>query len=135
MQRISSKLEFPGEPIGNGGFHGQLMPIQTMKIIVTQYSFVESFRACGRDSHFTNSALYALFEYLERIEEDTDTELELDPVALCCEWAEYSNPAAAAAAFGYREGVDSKDETPLEWLQNRTDVIQFWENGVIIRNF
>ena len=112
-----------------------MMPIQTMKIIVTQYSFVESFRACGRDSHFTHAALYALFEYLERIEEDTDTELELDPVALCCDWSEYSNPAAAAAAFGYRDGVDSKDESPLEWLQNRTDVVQFWENGVIIRNF
>jgi hypothetical protein len=29
----SSKLwlEFPGEPIGNGGFHGQLMPLQIMK--------------------------------------------------------------------------------------------------------
>ena len=28
----SSKLEFPGEPIGNGRFHGQLMPIQIMKV-------------------------------------------------------------------------------------------------------
>lgn len=28
---ILSKLEFPGEPIGNGRFHGQLMPQQIME--------------------------------------------------------------------------------------------------------
>jgi hypothetical protein len=106
-----------------------------MKTIVTQYSFVEAFRQCGRDSHFTNTALYALFEHLERVEEDTDTELTLDPIALCCEWAEYSTALHAAKAFGFLDGVDSKDEFPIEWLMNRTDVVQVWENGVIIRNF
>jgi len=106
-----------------------------MKIIVTQYSFVESFRQCGRDSHFTSHALRALFEHLERVEEDTDTELELDPIALCCEWAEYSTALHAAKAFGYLDGVDSKDETPIEWLSYRTDCVRVWENGVLIRQF
>ena len=106
-----------------------------MKTIVTQYSFIEAFRACGREKQFSNSALYALFEYLERVEEDTDTELELDPVGLCCDWSEYPTALDAAKDYGYREGVDSKDESPLEWLQNRTDVIQFWENGVIVLKF
>jgi hypothetical protein len=106
-----------------------------MKIIVTENSFVESFRACGRESQFSPPALRALFEHLERIEEDTDTELTLDPIGLCCEWAEYPTALDAAKAFGYLEGVDSKDESPIEWLSNRTDVVRVWENGVIIRNF
>ena len=106
-----------------------------MKTIITVHSFVEAFRACGRGTQFSYHALRALFEHLERIEEDTDTELELDPIALCCEWSEYPSALDAAKAFGYLEGVDSKDEFPIEWLMNRTDVVQVWENGVIIRNF
>ena len=106
-----------------------------MKTIVTQYSFVDAFRACGRESQFSSHALRALFEHLERVEEDTDTELELDPIALCCEWAEYPTALDAAKDYGYLEGVDSKDESPIEWLSNRTDVVRVWENGVIIRQF
>ena len=106
-----------------------------MKIIVTQHSFVEAFRAHGRESQFSYPALRALFEHLERVEEDTDTELTLDPIALCCEWAEYATALEAAKDYGYLEGVDSKDEDPIEWLTNRTDCVRVWENGVIIRNF
>ena len=106
-----------------------------MKIIVTQYSFVESFRQCGSESQFSSHALRALFEHLERLEEDTDTELELDPIALCCEWSEYPSALAAATDYGFIDGVDSKDEDPIEWLSNRTDCVRVWENGVLIRNF
>ena len=132
-----TRIDFPsgaiGKPAASGG---QSLPDSNiMKTIVTQYSFVESFRACGRESQFSRTALYALFEYLERFEEDTDTELELDPIALCCEWCEYPSALDAAKAYGFKDGIDSKDESPIEWLQNRTDVIQFWENGVLIRNF
>jgi hypothetical protein len=34
---ISSKPEFSGESIGNGGFCGQLMPIKTMQAIHSKY--------------------------------------------------------------------------------------------------
>ena len=106
-----------------------------MKTIVTVHSFVDAFRACGRESQFSYHALRALFEHLERVEEDTDTELTLDPIALCCEWAEYPSALEAAKDYGYLEGVDSKDEFPIEWLMNRTDCVRVWENGVLIRNF
>jgi hypothetical protein len=105
-----------------------------MKTIVTQHTFIEAFRACGRESQFSVHALRALFDHLERWEEDTDTELELDPIALCCEWSEYWSALEAALAFGYRDGVDSKEETPLEWLQNRTQVIEF-SFGVLVNQF
>jgi len=106
-----------------------------MKTIITVHSFVDAFRAYGRESQFSYHALRALFEHLERVEDDTDTELELDPIALCCEWAEYPTALAAATDYGFIDGVDSKDEHPIEWLMNRTDCVRVWENGVIIRNF
>ena len=105
-----------------------------MKQTITEYQFVDSFRHAGRETQFTVPARRALFEYLEEFEEDTDTELELDPIALCCEWAEYWSALEAALAFGYRDGVDSKEETPLEWLQNRTQVIEF-SFGVLVNQF
>ena len=108
-----------------------------MKAIITQYSFVESFRACGRESQFSLSALSALFEYLERFEEDTDTELELDPIALCCEWAEYPTALAAAKAYGFDEvcGDDTDCETEaLDWLRDHTQVVEF-KGGIMIQQF
>jgi hypothetical protein len=135
-RRISSKLNSPGDFTGNCEVRRAIgVRFKIMKIIVTQYSFVESFRACGRGTQFSSHALRALFEHLERVEEDTDTELELDPIALCCEWAEYATALDAAKDYGYLDGVDSKDEDPIEWLTNRTDCVRVWENGVIVRNF
>lgn len=105
-----------------------------MKQTITEYQFVDSFRHAGRESQFTVPARRALFEYLEEFEEDTDTELELDPVGICCEWAEYPSALDAAQAFGFKDGIDSKDESPIEWLQNRTQVVSF-DGGVVIQQF
>ena len=42
-------------------------------------------------NNFTYEGKRALFDYLENLEEDTGTEIELDTIALCCEYSEYSN--------------------------------------------
>jgi hypothetical protein len=127
----------PREAIGNGSLRRVITPeskSESMKTTVTEFQFVESFRACGRESQFSRDALLALFEYLEEYESSTGTELELDPIAVCCDFAEYPSALEAAKAYGYQESIDSKDETPLEWLQNRTQVIEF-EGGVVIQQF
>jgi hypothetical protein len=105
-----------------------------MKKTINEYQFVDSFRECGRESQFTVSARRALFAYLEYYESQSGTELELDPIAICCEWCEYPSALEAAETYGYQEGVDSKDETPLEWLRNRTQVIDFG-GGIVIQQF
>ena len=105
-----------------------------MKTIVSEYQFVDAFRACGRETQFSVPARRALFEYFERLEEDSDTEIQLDPIGICCEFAEYPSALVAAQAYGYRDGVDSKEESALEWLQNRTQVIEF-EGGLVIQQF
>ena len=113
---------------------GNQCPIKTMKQTVTEYQFVDSFRACGRESQFTVAARRALFDHFENIEIWTDTEIELDPIGICCEFAEYPSALDAAKDYGYQEGIDSQDETPLEWLQNRTQVVEF-EGGLVIQCF
>lgn len=105
-----------------------------MKQTITEYQFVDSFRHAGRESQFTVPARRALFEYFEEFENSTGTEVELDPVGVCCEWREYPSALDAAKDYGYQEGIDSKEETPLEWLQNRTQVVEF-DGGIVIQCF
>ena len=108
-----------------------------MKTIVSEYQFVDAFRLCGRETQFTVPARRALFAYFEQFEEDTDTELELDPVGICCEWAEYPTALAAALAFGFDEvcGDDTDCEPEaLDWLRDHTQVVEF-KGGVVIQQF
>ena len=132
MTRIDSPSGAVAQVAASGG---QSLPDSNiMKQTITEYQFIEAFRHAGRESQFTVPARRALFEYLEEFEEDTDTELELDPVGICCEWAEYPSALSAAEAYGFKDGIDSKDESPIEWLQNRTQVVEF-NGGVVIQQF
>ena len=105
-----------------------------MKTIVTESQFIESFRLCGRETQFTVPARRALFDHFENIEQWTDTDIELDPIGICCEFAEYPSALSAAEAYGFKDGIDSKEESALEWLQNRTQVVEF-EGGLVIQQF
>ena len=105
-----------------------------MKQTITEFQFVEAFRHAGRESQFSVNARRALFAHLEDYEKETCFELELDPIGICCDFAEYPSALSAAEAYGFKDGIDSKDETALEWLQNRTQVIEF-EGGIVIQQF
>lgn len=58
-----------------------------MKTTVSIYDFRDAFIKV-RPGTFSYGALGHLFEYLERMEEDTGEEMELDVVAICCEFSE-----------------------------------------------
>jgi len=108
-----------------------------MKTIVTEFQFIEAFRLCGRESQFSVNARRALFEHFEQVEEDSDTELTLDPIAICCEWAEHSSALAAAKEYGFDEvcGDDADCEPEaLDWLRNQTQVVEF-DGGLVIQLF
>lgn len=68
-----------------------------MKQQVSFDTFYDAFRAYGRldkedgrGGNFTHAGLRVLFDYLENLEVDTGEEMELDVVALCCEFFEES---------------------------------------------
>lgn len=50
--------------------------------------FEAAFNRMGRGDQFSPEALRALFDYLEDIEDDMHCPIELDVVALCCEFEE-----------------------------------------------
>ena len=106
-----------------------------MKKTINQYDFTEAFRIAGRGEQFSYDGLIALFDYLEQYEEETGEELELDAIALCCEWCEYKSCIEAAKELGETlEDEDEDEEEAHEWLLDQTPVICF-DGGVIIANF
>ena len=54
------------------------------------YQFREAFRLAERMDQFSYEGLEVLFDYLEQFSEDTGEPVELDVVALCCEYYESS---------------------------------------------
>lgn len=59
-----------------------------MKTTVSKHGFRQAFSDAGRSEQFNHEALDMLFEYFEQLENDTGEEIELDVVAICCEYAE-----------------------------------------------
>tara|TARA_Y100001963_G_scaffold34694_1_gene48335 strand:+ start:10656 stop:10967 length:312 start_codon:yes stop_codon:yes gene_type:complete len=63
-----------------------------MKETVTVYRFRDAFRQSDTyKNNFSYEGLHALFEHFEELEDDIGEEMELDVVAICCDYAEYDN--------------------------------------------
>ena len=85
-----------------------------MKQSVNMYAFERAFKNFERDN-FSYDGLKALFEYLEDYEEDTGEEVELDVIALCCEYMEYDSLKEYNDDYGtkYSEIDTIQDDTTL----------------------
>jgi hypothetical protein len=112
---------------------------------VSQNDFRDAFRQAGRQGQFSFDGLNALFEHLEEYEDSTGASMELDVIAICCDFSEYSNAVEAAKEQGFEpdereEDQDEDDYTEateaaaLEYLQDNTQVIQH-DSGIIIQSF
>jgi hypothetical protein len=58
-----------------------------MKQTIDRYEFANQFERI-RPNQFSREALAVLWDYFEEYEDDTQTEIELDVIAICCEFAE-----------------------------------------------
>ena len=87
--------------------------------------FCDSFSDTYKNN-FSYEGKRALFDYLESLE------IELDPIALCCEYSEYDSILEAAQEYD-KDITDEKDARA--YLEYRTTVINLSNGGVIIQNF
>lgn len=79
----------------------------------------------------------ALVSWLEDFEDDTGEEMELDPVALRCQFSLYTTNEAAEAWDIDTSGVDAddRDEAIIDYLNEHTIVIPVDDNNLIIAEF
>ncbi len=76
------------------------------------------------------SLCYTMAEWLEQFEDDTGGEMDLDPIGIRCEFSPYTLEELQSIY------TIPDDADPLEWLLNRTIVIETdFEDTYIIQNF
>jgi hypothetical protein len=109
-----------------------------MKQSINVYQFREAFMRYNRQENFSHDGLAALFDYLEDLEDSIGEEIELDVIALCCDFSEYSDLDDVVSyydiEFNLSDDDDERAQQVIEWLQDRTTVIEF-DGGIIIQDF
>ena len=93
---------------------------------INETAFINAFQTRRPDS-FSYEGLKALFNYLEGESEDCDSNIELDVIAICCEYSEYEN---------FKEiKKDYPQVEDHEYLSEKTPIIRPSNGNWIIRNF
>ena len=102
------------------------MIIKTRDIDI--YQFLREFEEYNREDNFSYAGTSALFDWLKELSVDTGEPYELDVIALCCEFTEYSDLAEIKDTY-FSTVLDS-----IEDLYDHTIVIEF-DGGIIIQDF
>lgn len=111
-----------------------------MKQMIGFSQFCDGFSGSYKDN-FSYQGKRALYDYLERLEEDMGEEIEFDPIGLCCDYSEYASALDCIEDKGIKEfepdeddTEEEKEEAAIEWLQGETQVITF-DGGIIVQDF
>ncbi len=86
------------------------------------------FQSYGRGEQFSRWGFDALFKYFDEFSEDIGEDIQLDVIALCCEWSEYDSIEKACDQYDneIQTADDLNDHTLLLFLDN---------GGVMVRDF
>ena len=100
---------------------------------ISQWDFVRAFTEMNRESNFSEEGRIALFELLEEVNPDS----ELDVIAICCDFTEYSNLNELKQEYSHSlEGEDLEDDDEvLEFFRDETVVLELSNGGIIIQQF
>lgn len=93
--------------------------------------FVREFSEHGREDNFSYYGLKALYEYLSDISEEVP--YELDVIAICCEYSEYSLEDAVST-YSYlieEKDIDNMDEM-VDILNDHTTVLRTDRQDTIV---
>lgn len=118
-----------------------------MKKTISKYDFTQQFINI-RPDNFSYNGLNALFDYLEEYEECTGAEIELDVIAICCDFTEYENIKEFVLNYDdsyiawkiepeeadESEGIIDYEKT-LDNIREYTQVIDIDGTSFIIQNF
>ena len=91
--------------------------------------FCDAFRAMGRSDQFSYEALELIFDYLE----ECDSEMELDVIAICCDYSEDS-PEQIIESYGIEYDTDEPDasEAAIAYLEANTVIVGTTSTGAIV---
>ena len=101
-----------------------------MKNTINLYDFRDAFMQI-RPDNFSYQGLEILFEWLEEYEESTGEEIDLDVIAICCEWSETTREEI----IQYYDIPEDERENLVKWLNERTIVAGETTESIIFMDF
>lgn len=100
--------------------------------------FRQAFHNMDRTNQFSYEGLEVLFDWFEDLEASQEQSIELDVIAICCDYSEASVKEIIDTYSIDIDGVeaDEVDEFVLDYLNDRTIVLGVCEHGEIVyQNF
>ena len=97
-----------------------------MKTTIDFYDFRESFRRYDRESSYTREGLEMLFNYFEELESNLGEDIELDVIAICCDYDEnHWEDIASNYLIDLTdcEDEDDKIEAVRQYLEDNTHLV------------
>lgn len=114
-----------------------------MKVTIDFPDFQDAFRRYGRLDSFSRQGLELLFYYFEELEASIGEEIELDVIAICCDYAE-----GTVAEIARDYSIDLNDADPeaddyddqcrqivFDYLTDHTSVVGDTADGFVYLSF
>lgn len=98
---------------------------------VNNSAFRDAFRDAGRGNQFSYDGLNALYEFLDQLSDDIGETIELDVIALCCDYQELTLAEAIDQySIDVSETEDLEEQAAIvrEYLHDNTSVIEVTDN-------
>ena len=108
--------------------------------MITQVSKNMFIDCSALKDNFSYEARVSLFDYFEYLEAETGETIEFDPIAIRCDFSEYSSINEAFDAYcldspnddlGFADMIDYK----LSKLRDMTQVIELDNGGIILQDY
>lgn len=103
-----------------------------MKQTINLSQFRDAFRDMGKNDNFSYQGLEVLYDSLEELGEDTGNEVELDVIALCCDFSEAYIDEIADNYIIDVSDEDEKHDAVMEYLQDHTYVCGETKEGTVV---
>lgn len=106
-----------------------------MKQSISSNQFHDAFMSI-RPDNFSYEGLNALHSMLESYEEDTGEEIELDVIAICCDYTEYTFDEAKEQ-YSNIDGVSEAEDMSelMEAFSDHTQIIHVNDGQIILAAF
>jgi len=106
-----------------------------MKITIDFTDFRDAFRRYDRESSYSREGLQMLFDHFEEYEEQTGHAVELDVIAICCDYDEnHWEDVASSYLIDLSECEDEEDKIAAvrEYLEENTFLVGEPLEGVFV---
>ena len=90
--------------------------------------FLKEFKEYGREDQFSYEGKRALYNYLNELGENLGEPIELDIIAICCDFKEYTSLQEFNKDYGYTIGE-------INDIEYYTTVIKIDEKRFIVQEF